>query len=95
MHSLEVAMVSKPRGRRFLPLLGVLACLIFSSTGAGQQTNPEQGPPQRVEIVPRPAPPAPDLADALRTNIRVDSTLVLIPVTVTDPMNRFVTWLEK
>ena len=28
-------------------------------------------------------------------NIRVDSTLVLIPVTVTDPMNRFVTGLEK
>jgi len=30
-----------------------------------------------------------------RTDIRVDSTLVLIPVTVTDPMNRFVTGLEK
>ena len=29
------------------------------------------------------------------SNIRVDSTLVLIPVTVTDPMNRFVTGLEK
>jgi VWFA-related protein len=28
-------------------------------------------------------------------NIRVDSNLVLIPVTVTDPMNRFVTGLEK
>ena len=30
-----------------------------------------------------------------RSSIRVDSTLVLIPVTVTDPMNRFVTGLEK
>ena len=30
-----------------------------------------------------------------RSNIRVDSTLLLIPVTVTDPMNRFVTGLEK
>ena len=30
-----------------------------------------------------------------RANIRVDSTLVLIPVTVTDPLNRFVTGLEK
>ena len=28
-------------------------------------------------------------------NIRVDTDLVLIPVTVTDPMNRFVTGLEK
>jgi VWFA-related protein len=30
-----------------------------------------------------------------KANIRVDSMLVLIPVTVTDPMNRFVTGLEK
>ena len=30
-----------------------------------------------------------------RSNIRVDSNLVLIPVTVTDPLNRFVTGLEK
>jgi VWFA-related protein len=30
-----------------------------------------------------------------KANIRVDSTLVLIPVTVTDPLNRFVTGLEK
>lgn len=30
-----------------------------------------------------------------QANIRIDSTLVLIPVTVTDPMNRFVTGLEK
>ena len=30
-----------------------------------------------------------------QANIRVDSTLVLIPVTVTDPMNRFVTGLER
>ena len=28
-------------------------------------------------------------------NIRIDSNLVLIPVTVTDPLNRFVTGLEK
>ena len=30
-----------------------------------------------------------------KASIRSDSTLVLIPVTVTDPMNRFVTGLEK
>ena len=30
-----------------------------------------------------------------KANIRVDTTLVLIPVTVTDPMNRFVTGPEK
>ncbi len=37
----------------------------------------------------------PDAATQPRANIRVDSTLVLIPVTVTDPLNRPVTGLEK
>jgi Ca-activated chloride channel family protein len=47
-----------------------------------------------VAIVPRPV--APEKAPVLpKSNIRVESTLVLIPVTVTDPMNRFVTGLEK
>jgi Ca-activated chloride channel homolog len=48
-----------------------------------------QGP-----VVPRPS--AADRIDSgHKANIRVDSTLVLIPVTVTDPMNRFVTGLER
>jgi VWFA-related protein len=33
--------------------------------------------------------------DVPRGDIRVDSTLVLIPVTVTDPLNRFVTGLDR
>jgi VWFA-related protein len=48
----------------------------------------------QASIEPRPrlgAKPEPKT----QANIRVDSTLVLIPVTVTDPMNRFVTGLEK
>jgi VWFA-related protein len=45
-----------------------------------------------IEPRPKPSPKAELLPKA---NIRVDSTLVLIPVTVTDPMNRFVTGLEK
>ena len=48
-----------------------------------------QGP-----VVPRPKP-GEKLEVGPKANIRVDSTLVLIPVTVTDPMNRFVTGLEK
>ena len=44
--------------------------------------QPRARPSIRAEAVPK-------------SNIRVDSTLVLIPVTVTDPMNRFVTGLEK
>jgi VWFA-related protein len=48
----------------------------------------------QVTIPSRPKPPVP--ADILpKGNIRIDTTLVLIPVTVTDPLNRFVTGLEK
>src|SRR4051794_40989855 len=51
----------------------------------------------RVNIEPRlrtPKTPEPDGSDR-RSNIRIDTTLVLIPVSVTDPMNRFVTGLER
>lgn len=48
-----------------------------------------QGPVQ-----PRPKP-AEKTEIAPKTDIRVESNLVLIPVTVTDPLNRFVTGLEK
>src|ERR1700691_3642091 len=48
----------------------------------------------QISIVPRPKP-APPAEDTPHGNIRVDTTLVLIPVTVTDPLNRFVTGLEK
>jgi len=48
-----------------------------------------QGP-----VSPRPKPA--ERSEASPTaNIRVDSNLVLIPVTVTDPLNRFVTGLER
>jgi len=48
----------------------------------------------QVAIEPR-AKPSVHAGAVPKSNIRVDSTLVLIPVTVTDPMNRFVTGLEK
>jgi Ca-activated chloride channel family protein len=49
-----------------------------------------------VSITPRAPAAAKARNDVLpKTDIRVDSNLVLIPVTVTDPMNRFVTGLEK
>ncbi len=47
-----------------------------------------------VSITPRPTN-VPKSEVLPKTNIRVDSNLVLIPVTVTDPMNRIVTGLEK
>jgi len=55
-------------------------------------------PPQlfgQATIVPRPKPPAAGQSKLPATNLRVDTNLVLVPVTVTDPMNRPVTGLEK
>jgi len=49
---------------------------------------------ENVKISPRPKPV--EKSEVLpKAEIRVDSNLVLVPVTVTDPMNRFVTGLEK
>jgi Ca-activated chloride channel family protein len=49
---------------------------------------------QQVKISPRPKP-APKEEPAARGNIRVDTTLILVPVTVNDPLNRPVSGLEK
>ncbi len=51
-----------------------------------------------VNIEPRIRGKNPDAAESItdrRADIRVDTTLVLIPVAVTDPMSRFVTGLDK
>src|ERR1022692_581415 len=50
---------------------------------------------QQVKIEPR-AKPAPKEESSRRTpNIRVDTTLILVPVSVNDPLNRPVSGLEK
>ncbi len=51
--------------------------------------------PPKVSVETRPKPAAAKEAPGPRSNIRVDTNLVLINVTVTDPLNRFVTGLEK
>jgi len=64
--------------------LGILAAVAGSILSA------------QVSIEPRPTRPSGSTGTPeRRTNLRVDTTLVLINVTVTDPMNRFVTGLEK
>jgi VWFA-related protein len=72
-------------------LLAISIALIFlSCTGlfAADTDNPQ------VQITPMPKPAA--TAPALpRANIRIDTNVVLIPVTVTDPLNRFVTGLDQ
>jgi len=67
----------------------ILVTILGLSVGALAQ-EPGGTP---TTIVPRPKSAEKELIP--KANIRVDSTLVLIPVTVTDPMNRFVTGLEK
>ena len=55
-------------------------------------------PQANVSITPRTRTTAPDPNESIadrRSDIRVDTTLVLIPVSVTDPMARFVTGLDK
>lgn len=54
------------------------------------------GQEARPSIIPRAKPAAPDAeADRITPNLRIDTNLVLIPVTVTTPMNQFVTGMEK
>ena len=85
-----------------LPLLTVLiAPLLVVLPSLGQED-----PLNQVHVTPAPAPATTAKADSsipltpgasLRTGIqyRVDTNLVLVPLTVTDPMDRLVTGLEK
>jgi len=50
----------------------------------------------RPSITPRPKPAAADAeADRITPNLRIDTNLVLVPVTVSTPMGQFVTGMEK
>ena len=63
---------------------------------SGRLTKSRRRPTRiRVNIEPRAKPTDKAEAPLPKANIRVDTTVVLIPVTVTDPLNRFVTGLEK
>jgi VWFA-related protein len=68
---------------------------VFSVLGLGAMISASaQQASRSVEIIPRTH--GPEKKDILpRADIRIDTNLVLIPVTVTDPMNRFVTGLDK
>lgn len=76
--------------RQFIRLLcaGIIACLAVSGAPANTDEPPVKIEP-RKSTVPTPA------TESHRANIRVNKTLVLINVTVTDPLNRFVTGLER
>jgi Ca-activated chloride channel family protein len=69
--------------------------MILAAVSAASQTTEAQsagGAPATIEPRIRSAVPAPSLPKA---NIRIDTNLVLVPVNVTDPLNRFITGLEQ
>jgi len=69
----------------------VLLPAAWIGTAGGELRGAAQEP--RVSVQPRTTPR--EQSAGPRSNIRVDTNLVLIPVTVTDPLNRFVTGLER
>ena len=79
-------------------MLAATSLVIFALPGVWAADPVAEQPTTAVEskvsIEPR-AKPSPNTTPTPRSNIRVESTLVLIPVTVTDPFNRFVTGLDK
>jgi Ca-activated chloride channel homolog len=94
---------STRRAKRWLAgpvwLLAVMAAAALACPTAWAQAAPED----EVHIAPRKSPDAPKdprdgIDPALKTHtkpIKVDVDLVLVSVTITDPMNRLVTGLEK
>jgi VWFA-related protein len=68
----------------FLIAFCALSLAGFAQTGGG-----------KVTIEPRRSTAAPKVEENRGSNIRVDTNLVLINVTVTDPLSRFVTGLER
>jgi VWFA-related protein len=85
---------TKRSSRRFLlPILAAITSIV------PQLAAQPRGDDAKVSIEPRPKPTAKKesdgFADRRQGSIRIDKTLVQINVTVTDPLNRFVTGLEK
>lgn len=70
-------------------LAGVVGIAAFAIAAAAQSGG------SKVSIEPRKSTAAPKEEDRRGANIRIDTNLVLIPVTVMDPLNRVVTGLER
>src|SRR5215472_11569720 len=67
------------------------------SLAFGAMAQDGAGVAPQIAIPVRPKPPAKDAAAEVlpKSDIRINSNLVLIPVTVNDSLNRFVTGLDK
>jgi Ca-activated chloride channel family protein len=80
-------------------LLTLLLIPAYSQDAPPKVTSQPGGAAQpAIAIIPRTRTPAADPNESItdrRADIRVDTTLVLIPVSVTDPASRFVTGLDR
>jgi Ca-activated chloride channel family protein len=81
---------------RFYSVFVAISLLLCVSppVSSGADKPPVREDP-KVEITPRAKRAGEAPLDVPRGDIRIQSTLVLIPVTVTDPLNRFVTGLDR
>jgi Ca-activated chloride channel homolog len=83
----------------FSACVSLTILLVFAVCGAG--TISAQTSSDDVHIQPRIAPATPkepDIDPALKTHtkpLKVDVDMVLVPVTITDPLNRLVTGLDR
>jgi len=75
-----------------IPVIGLFSCCALA---ADNTAPPPPADNSQVAITPRVRPRQGVAEPPIVPNIRVDKQLVLINVTVTDPLNRFVTGLEQ
>ncbi len=92
-------LASSVRHRRRALHIAVLGCVLGITAGHFEWLSASPPEPQPSESTASEGTKRASTASPLRerrpVDIRVDKTLVLINVTVTDPLNRFVTGLEK
>jgi VWFA-related protein len=81
---------------RLLSVIGLLVTTLPLILHSADTSKPAATDPPRVNIEPRSKAGDKDKESAgPRANIRIETLVVQIPVTVTDQLNRFVTGLEK
>jgi len=76
------------RAKSSLFFLGLAASILCAAALWAQQAKPN------LPVRPKP-PSASDENERITPNIRIDTNQVLIPITVTTPLNQFVTGMEK
>lgn len=100
---MNISAANQSRNWVTVPFVG-LAFVIGSLALRGDEKSPEKSPQEvkqqpadpRVTITPRAPKPAPGAKEERRTpNIRIDTNLVQINVTVTTPLGQVVTAMEK